>query len=187
MRTATCLLLFVLAVAPPLHAQSLAAADGPPAVPDRPGSLLEDLSCPRPSSMATGAIQVILGFGTGTAAILSGVMGAFMLEGMLGAHDLNLTRAAWDLGYVSYVLGSTAGVYGVGNARGHEGRFWPTLLGSALGFGAPGATVAYHLSDPTRRACALPAPLSAPPAPLAPPAEPQRPPRAGIVLFQLSF
>ena len=71
------------------------------------------------------------------------------------------------LAYPSYVLGSAAGVYWVGGAREHRGRFLPTLLGSAIGMGAPGALIGYHLSHSREMAkdttCAAPA--EAPPDP----------------------
>lgn len=74
------------------------------------------------------------------------------VAGADGDRNTDLDRVISIVAYPSYVLGSAAGVYWVGQARAHEGRFLPTLLGSALGFGAPGAIVGYHLSDPSRRA-----------------------------------
>ena len=159
MRLAAWILVLSLPVAAPapLAAQwkpvegRLAAAPAPDLFPDLPRQ-----RCDAPGRGTTAALQVGAGVGGGLAGILLGTVAVLGIAtvryiGTEGGGSTDLDRLVTYVAYPSYALGSAAGVYWTGDARGLEGRFVPTLLGSAVGFGAPGATLAYHLSDPSRR------------------------------------
>lgn len=111
--------------------------------------------CAPRNRVTSGALQLGAGVGGGLAATLISAAGILLFAsgryiGSDGERNTDLNRLISFVAYPSYVLGSAGGVYWMGRKREHQGRFWPTLAGSAIGFGAPGATAAYHLFDPSR-------------------------------------
>lgn len=172
MRATACLLLLCFQLHPVVTAAAQIAprpsvpTTSEPAVPMHPAPWSWQSGCQPDAAATTSALQLLGGLRTGAVAGAGTVFGAFLLDAAINADRPRFTLVGLALAYPAYVAGSAWGVYRIGGSRGREGGFWPTLLGSALGFGSPGATIAYHLSDPTRHAaqeCApAPAPLPAP-------------------------
>lgn len=196
---AVVLLLGLCLAAPPLPAQH--AAPAPPAAAPASGMAAGSQttmqtpaslqSCGGRGRATTSLIQLAGGTAAGVVTVtattlvlaLAGLWRYAATDGR--GHQSYFGAIQW-VAYPSYVLGSAVGVQWIGEARGYEGHFWPTLAGSALGFGAPGATLAYHVFDPSRRAprdaCAAPSP-EPPPAPDPAPG----PPRLELTVLQLRF
>lgn len=123
-------------------------------------------SCRLPSRTSTVLLQAGGGLGGGflgtmAAAVTVLVLGSGRYVSSVTGRSTDLDALIDILAYPSYVVGSAVGVHWVGRARDHRGRFLPTLLGSALGLGAPGAVLGYHLSHSREMAkdaaCAAPA------------------------------
>jgi hypothetical protein len=136
-----------------LHAQRIATP------PDDTLEATLTAPCPAGSRGRTVMVQLGGGLAAGTLAVM-GSKGALMLiESVIavasGNENTDLGRVTWLTMYPTYVLGSAVAVHWIGRGRGYGGRLFPTLLGSALGLGSPGATLVYHLSDrpPDAREC----------------------------------
>lgn len=163
-RTVVLLAALLIAAGSPAGAQALApliaaearlappvlfAADPAPA----PGSGLHEPRCaPGGSRLGTGALQLVGGTAVGFGSVF--VLGG--LAAVVGMGALFAGEQTGDpvvLAYPAYLLGSSVAVHWIGRRRGGAGRFWPTLAGGVLGFGAPGAIVGYHLSDRGHPGC----------------------------------